>query len=266
MKEEEPAPAPRPAPVPEPAPFEEDVTPPAFEEPDDAPAESFVDDEAFDDQPDDPEGLVDFSEPVDEFDDDDALFDTDDMPDFGPEAYEYEADEPSSRSWTGWVILAFVIFGFLAATIMARDTIVEMWPDSKRLYVTIGLPITDPFEGLELRNIVLAWEAGADGENNLVVSAELMNLSGAVKKPPPVRVTFRDDDQQTLLTTSVVASPVNLIPNEIVAFKTVVNNVPAAATGAYLSLSVQQDMDAEGQPVPAAPEMMDEGMTNESGQ
>lgn len=206
---------------------EADAAPPEAPEPADPPAAE-------------ESALVDFSGSLDdlESDLDSGLdFDLEDTPEFGPEEGLDDSVEPAGRSWTGWLVLAVTVVGVLAVVIVLRDAITAMWPPAERLYATIGLDITDPAAGLEIREVALTWEADETGAPSLLITAQLLNKSGAVKTPPPVRIDLRDDAQNTLMSTAVAASTLNMVPNELLPFETRLTGIPAEASGAYLSFA-----------------------------
>ena len=132
--------------------------------------------------------------------------------------------------------MASCIVAVVAGTVLLSDTIVEIWPPAKRLYAMVNLPLSGPTTGLEIRNIEARYEASPNGPR-LVIEGEVVNVSTEVKPVPLVRVALRDDDQEVVADWLFAATDMNMIPSEIVTFRTSHESPPENATGAALGFS-----------------------------
>lgn len=145
------------------------------------------------------------------------------------------ANRPSGP-WMGWMALASCVVAVIAGTVLLADTIVDLWPPAKRLYAMVGLPLSGPATGLEIRNIQARYEASPTGPR-LVIEGDIVNISSDVKAVPLVRVALRDETEEVLTDWLFVATDINMIPNEIVTFRTSHEAPPQNAFGAALGFS-----------------------------
>ena len=146
------------------------------------------------------------------------------------------SDQRQSGAWMGWTALASVIAVFLASSVLLADTISEFWPPAKRLYAMVNLPLAGPAAGLDIQNIKAHFEDGAEGPM-LIIEGDIANMSGAVKSVPLVRVSLNDESRNELTQWTFAATDFNLIPSEIVAFRTSHQAPPEAAVFAALGFS-----------------------------
>ncbi len=144
-------------------------------------------------------------------------------------------NRPSS-GWMGWTAFASATVAVIAGTILLADYIVELWPPAKRLYAMVNLPLSSPSAGLELRDIRARYEASPEGPR-LVIEGDIVNVSSDVKAVPMLRVALHDDDQEILTDWVFAPTDLNMMPNEIVTFRTRREAPPANATGAALGFS-----------------------------
>ena len=146
------------------------------------------------------------------------------------------SDQRQTGAWMGWTALASVIAVILASSVLLADTISELWPPAKRLYAMVNLPLAGPAAGLDIQNIKAHFEDGADGPM-LIIEGDIVNMSGAVKSVPMVRVSLNDESRNELTQWVFAATDFNLIPSEIVAFRTSHQAPPEAAVFAALGFS-----------------------------
>lgn len=146
------------------------------------------------------------------------------------------SDQRQSGAWMGWTALASMIAVILASSVLLADTISEIWPPAKRLYAMVNLPLAGPAAGLDIQNIKAHFEDGADGPL-LVIEGDIVNMSGAVKSVPMVRVSLNDESRNELTQWVFAATDFNLIPSEIVAFRTSHQAPPEATIFGALGFS-----------------------------
>lgn len=173
----------------------------------------------------------------------------DDQPDPEPEPVAEPAPAPQlvatrmagranrpSGPLMGWMALASAIVAVVAGTVLLSEYVVELWPPAKRLYAMVNLPISSPAEGLEVRNIQVRYEESDDGPR-LIIEGDIVNVSNEIKVVPPMRVALRGADQEILTDWAFVATDINMMPNEIVTFRTNREAPPENAIGAALGFS-----------------------------
>ncbi|MDP6353407.1 MAG: DUF3426 domain-containing protein, partial [Alphaproteobacteria bacterium] len=186
-----------------------------------------------------PEPEPDLDGPEEDSEDDDSA-DTPQAPELlRSAAMRRQQAAPGMPGWIGWAALAAVIVVVAAATALLRDPIVAAWPNARLLYTTVGLPLVPPEPELEIRSLAPVRTTEA-GESVLVIEGEILNMSSTAKPVPPIRVVLRDEDQQDLAAWTFEAYDVNMVPREIVAFKTSYPDPPDAAVGAFLSFATPE--------------------------
>ena len=132
--------------------------------------------------------------------------------------------------------LASSVVAVIATTALLADYIVDIWPPAKRLYAMVNLPLSGPAAGLEIRDIKAHYEASPAGPR-LVIEGDIVNISSEVKAVPLIRVALRGEDQEVITDWIFEATDINMIPNEIVTFRTSRETPPVNATGAALGFS-----------------------------
>lgn len=141
-----------------------------------------------------------------------------------------------SSAWMGSMALASAFVAVVAGTVLLADYIVDLWPPAKRLYAMVNLPISSPADGLEIRDIRARYEASPRGPR-LIIEGDIVNVSSDVKAVPLLRVALHDEEQEILTDWVFAPTDVNMIPNEIVTFRTSRETPPVNATGAALGFS-----------------------------
>lgn len=95
----------------------------------------------------------------------------------------------NSSAAAGWVSFALVVIGLVAALAAGRETIVQAWPAAALLYETVGWPVENAGNGLQLAR-VRSTEKVENGGRVLVVEGEVTNTSGAPRSVPPLQATL----------------------------------------------------------------------------
>lgn len=132
--------------------------------------------------------------------------------------------------WTstgvGWAVFLFLVGLIGSVGYLSRDTIVEKFPQTEKLYALIGL--SPPQSGLEiLRPYIERGER--DGKRTLTVHAELVNVTNREVPVPPVRVTLKDAANNPVLTRSKKPGVLNLLPGATTSIQTTIPNPPLEA-------------------------------------
>jgi len=133
----------------------------------------------------------------------------------------------------GWAALVLVVVLLAAGLWFARTPLVAAWPPLERLYLLAGIPVDAPSLGLEIRNLTPAF-AKAEGASTLVVTGEITNVSGGVRKVPTLRVTLRNAKTEPLKTWDFTIGRDQLLAGETAPFQTSIANPPADASSAVV--------------------------------
>jgi predicted Zn finger-like uncharacterized protein len=139
--------------------------------------------------------------------------------------------------WTtvAWGALVLLLLLGVIAGISARESLVALWPPATRLYTMIGLPVSPPGIGLELRKTVPAFST-ENGVRALVVEGEVANVSQVARAVPPLKVTLRDRDGVELQSLSFNVAEQRLLPGASVAFRTSIAQPNPAATSVLVTI------------------------------
>jgi predicted Zn finger-like uncharacterized protein len=141
-----------------------------------------------------------------------------------------------SKLMIGWAALVLVVVLLLAGLWFARTPLVAAWPPLQRLYALAGLPVDAPSFGLEVRNLTPAFSK-VDNTPTLVVTGEVANTSGGVRKVPSLRVTLRNAKNESLKTWGFIIGRDQLLAGETAPFQTSIANPPADASSAVVVFS-----------------------------
>ncbi|MBV8492917.1 MAG: zinc-ribbon domain-containing protein [Alphaproteobacteria bacterium] len=119
---------------------------------------------------------------------------------------------------------AVVVVVAVLAPILGRNTVVETWPESAKVYEVVGLTTAGPGRGLDVKVTPLR------NEGAFVITGEITNTTSHAVGVPPVRVSLRDVTQKEV-EYQIVDPPVEtLSPGGTAQFKTVFEHPNIAAT------------------------------------
>lgn len=138
-----------------------------------------------------------------------------------------------SKFMIGWAALVLVVILLVAGLWFARMPLVAAWPPLERLYTLAGIQVDAPSFGLEVRNLTPAFSK-TDNTPTLVVTGEVVNVSGGVRKVPSLRVSLRNGQNQTLKTWDFTVGRDQLLAGETAPFQTSIANPPADASSAVV--------------------------------
>ncbi|HEV2677643.1 MAG TPA: DUF3426 domain-containing protein [Aliidongia sp.] len=133
----------------------------------------------------------------------------------------------------GWAGLVLIVILLVAGLWFARSPLVAAWPAAGRLYALAGVPVDASGFGLEVRNLTPAFSK-ADNTPTLVVTGEIVNTSGGVRKVPPLRVSLHNAQNQSLKTWDFTIGRDQLMAGETAPFQTSIANPPSDASSAVV--------------------------------
>ena len=116
-----------------------------------------------------------------------------------------------------WSLLVLLI-GVFAGGIFARDSVMEIWPSTARLYERLGLSQPSYESVLSVRNAKSSYQA-EDGKQVLVVQGEVLNISTTLQTVPKLRASLRENGRD-VQTEIFQAAQSRLLPGEVASFVT----------------------------------------------
>jgi predicted Zn finger-like uncharacterized protein len=125
----------------------------------------------------------------------------------------------------GWIALVAVILviGWSAANY--RSQIVGIWPQSASLFSKLGMAVNT--RGLDFADVRHMNET-EDGQQVLVITGKVVNVTGKPLDVPPLRVTLSDANKHGIYDWTFTPSSAALAPGQSVAFRTRLSNPPSA--------------------------------------
>lgn len=149
----------------------------------------------------------------------------------------------SRANLMGWMILISVVALISVGTVSFRDSIVEAWPPSKKLYDTLGLEIGQPSEQdveieqpvndisqLSFQNINLNKDTD-QVSTFIMVRGEIVNGGGQRISVPQIRGTGLDQQQQLVHEWFFDPPRPDIGPGQIMTFESRVDNPPDTMFG-----------------------------------
>jgi hypothetical protein len=117
-----------------------------------------------------------------------------------------------------------IVGGAVIAMILARNTVVETFPDTAKVYEAVGLKTAGLGSGLDIT--VTPLRSGS----SFVVTGEIANTTGKVLTVPPLRVALRDTTQKEVDFQFVDPPVETLEPGKTARFRAVFDHPSVAAT------------------------------------
>lgn len=124
---------------------------------------------------------------------------------------------PRRQGWIGWAALVMVIAGIAAGGYVARDRIIETWPEAALIYGRLGLGEEAVVVGLELRN-VKQTTAIVNDQTVVNLTGEIVNISDRTQEIPRVIADIMDKNRNVIRTWFVTPRSGELLPGEMTAF------------------------------------------------
>jgi predicted Zn finger-like uncharacterized protein len=134
----------------------------------------------------------------------------------------------------GWAALALIVVAIGWSAVRYRQDIASLWPQSSSLYAGLGMPVNT--RGLEFRDKNAHFES-EDGQDVLVISGDLVNITSHELSVPSIRVSLTDEDKRELYHWFFSAGVATLHPGQLAAFHTRLPSPPATARHIDLSFA-----------------------------
>jgi hypothetical protein len=120
---------------------------------------------------------------------------------------------------------ALLVLGTVVlVAILARNTIVQTWPDAAKIYETVALKTASPADGLEIAVTPL------QNEGSFLVNGEITNTTEQARSVPPLRVALRDSTRKEI-ELQILDPPVGTLqPGAVARFRAVFDHPNVTAT------------------------------------
>jgi len=119
-----------------------------------------------------------------------------------------------------------VVAAVVIVPILARNTVVETWPEATKVYDAVGLKTIAPETGLDITVTPRRYEG------SFVVTGEITNTTDRSRSVPPLRVALRDTTLREI-EFRILDPPVStLAPGAVARFTTVFDHPDITATDA----------------------------------
>ena len=137
----------------------------------------------------------------------------------------------------GWAVLGVMVVAIAWSAIHYRQGIANLWPQSSSLYAAMGMPVNT--RGLKISDQTAHFER-QDGEDVLVITGDLVNITSRELSVPPIRVSLKDADKRELYHWNFSTGVATLHPGQLESFRTRLPNPPAAARDIELRFAAER--------------------------
>jgi predicted Zn finger-like uncharacterized protein len=135
----------------------------------------------------------------------------------------------------GWGVLAVMVLAVGWVGVHYRQGIANLWPQSSSLYAAIGMHVNT--RGLEFRDKTAHFET-QNGQDVLVITGDVANITSRELNVPPIRVSLMDADKRELYHWSFSPGLPALRPGQLASFRTRLPNPPPTARDIELRFAV----------------------------
>ena len=137
----------------------------------------------------------------------------------------------------GWAVLGIMVITIAWSAVYYRQGIASLWPQSSSLYAAVGMPVNT--RGLEFRDRNAHFETEA-GQDVLVITGDLVNITSRELSVPAIRVSLMDADKRELYHWNFSAGVSTLHPGQLASFRTRLPSPPAAARAIELRFAAER--------------------------
>lgn len=126
----------------------------------------------------------------------------------------------------GWGALAAIVIGVGWSGLRYRQDIATLWPQSSSLYAAVGMRVNT--RGIAFRHKDAHFET-ENGLDVLVISGDIVNISGHELTVPPIRVSLTDANKRELYHWNFSSGVATLRPGQSATFHTRLPSPPPDA-------------------------------------
>jgi predicted Zn finger-like uncharacterized protein len=138
--------------------------------------------------------------------------------------------------WLGLILLLLIVGLASSFAYVARERIVERWPEVAPLYERIGLDVAAVGEGLELGEPTHV-RRNVDGIDVIEIEGEIRNATEADMAVPNLLVMLRNGADQTVLERVYAAPRPALQAGETLRYRIAIEEPPAEAARAAITFT-----------------------------
>ena len=123
-----------------------------------------------------------------------------------------------SFAWVGWLLLLAVVGAVIGGGYEKRAELISFYPPLAKLYEQLGIPVeAAEWLGLELHNLKSATILDG-GQTKIAITGEVVNVGGADRALPPLRVAMRGATGQELSAYTLALEQPRIGANETLTF------------------------------------------------
>jgi predicted Zn finger-like uncharacterized protein len=122
------------------------------------------------------------------------------------------------KLWLQWGAYLAAVAGLVAGLLGERQTLVQLWPASARLYQLIGLPVEPLGAGLQLQN-VRSEQRVEGGVVLLAIEGQVLNISEIDREVPPLLAVAIGSDHRPIGNWRIPVSNPHLAPGAAAPFR-----------------------------------------------
>jgi predicted Zn finger-like uncharacterized protein len=126
----------------------------------------------------------------------------------------------------GWAALAAIILVIGWSTLHYRQDIASLWPQSASFYKAVGVSVNTRGIKIQSGDKDAHFEK-EDGQDVLVITGQLVNITSHELSVPPIRVSLSDADKRELFHWNFAPGVVTLRAGQTAAFRTRLSSPPA---------------------------------------
>lgn len=166
----------------------------------------------------------------------------DDAPPLPPaEARPGQKAASSTGATVGWLGVLLILL-ILTGLVLGRNEVVALVPEAGPIYQRMGLPVTREI-GLELRGVVserldAVDPAAVGASDTLRIAGDVVNVSGAERGVPPVRIALLDAARDEVAVHLVEVPQQTLADGASTRFELLLEDPPEAASNFSVTFAV----------------------------
>jgi predicted Zn finger-like uncharacterized protein len=141
-----------------------------------------------------------------------------------------------SGGWAVLIVLLLLIAGVAAVGYVARERVVQQWPQLAPLYERIGIPVVVLGDGLELGEPTHV-RRDQNGVAVIEIEGEIKNSTERPIDVPNLMVVLRNDANQSVAEHVYIAPQPSLVAGQTLVYRMTIENPPAEAQRAAITFT-----------------------------